>query len=117
MTRCTMFGGRATCSSLVKKTGCATRALLWKVTMPPNDQDLLADLNADDGTNPRPVANRIRTVSQLSAKIDNRLSKIDQVLQLGPPIEPQTMTDLQSLQTSASHILALTNSILARYAQ
>jgi hypothetical protein len=85
--------------------------------MPPNEQDFLTDLTADDGATPRPVANRIRAVAHFASKIDNRLSKIDQFLQQGPPIEPQTMTDLQALQTSAAHVLALTNGILARYAQ
>ena len=88
--------------------------------MPPSEQDFLADLTTDDGTDgttPRPVARRIKAITHFAAKIENRMTKVDQVLQNGPPIEPQTMSDLQALQSSASHILALTNSILARYAQ
>jgi len=88
--------------------------------MPPNDQDLLADLTTDDGSDgskPRPVARRIHAATLFAAKIENRMTKVDQFLAQGPPIDPQTMTDLQALQSSVSHILTLTNGILARYAQ
>ena len=84
--------------------------------MPPSTPDVL-DLNTDDlaDASTLPIAGRVKAVTGFANKIENRLTKIDQFLLQGPPIEPQTMTDLQTLQTSATHILALTNGILKRY--
>jgi hypothetical protein len=84
--------------------------------MPPTTQDVL-DLNTDDLTdaNTLPIAGRVKAVTVFASKIENRLTKINQFLISGPPIDPQTMTDLQTLQASAKNILALTNGILAHY--
>ena len=81
--------------------------------MPPD----VLDLNTDDLTdsNTLPIDGRIRAVTVFANKIENRLTKINQFLIAGPPIDPQAMTDLQTLQASATQILALTNGILARY--
>lgn len=81
-----------------------------------SDQDFMTDLTVDDviDTNPRPLLNRFRTLDFFLNRSSARLSKINDALQGGPPIEPESRAVVQSIRSFALNIVSLSDTILAR---